>query len=73
MAGTGPIVRRHHPCRTWQRIGALRLIERARRRLETYAATGGPAYDLDLGRIIEWIRDRERAPDDGSWLINHPL
>ena len=55
------------------RIGALRLIQRARRRLETYAATGGPVYDLDLGRVIEWIRDREREPDNSSWLIDHPL
>jgi hypothetical protein len=55
------------------RIGALRLIGRARRRLETYAAANGPVYGLDLRRIIEWIRDREREPDNGSWLINHPL
>jgi hypothetical protein len=55
------------------RIGALRLIGRARRRLETYAASGGPVYGLDLNKIIEWIRDRERKPDDSSWLINQPL
>ena len=55
------------------RIGALRLIERARRRLETYAATDGPVYGLDLRRVIDWIRDREREPDDSSWLKNHPL
>ena len=56
------------------RIGALRLIGRARRRLETYAATGGPVYGLDLGHIIGWIRDREREPDgSSSWLIHHPL
>ena len=55
------------------RIGALRLIGRARRRLETYAATNGPVYGLDLGHIIEWIRDREREPDNGTWLIDHPL
>jgi hypothetical protein len=55
------------------RIGALRLIERARRRLEIYAATGGPVYGLDLRRVIDWIRDREREPDDSSWLKDHPL
>jgi predicted metal-dependent hydrolase len=55
------------------RIGALRLIERARRRLETYAATGRPVYGLDLGRVIGWIRDRERVPGDSSWLRDHPL
>jgi predicted metal-dependent hydrolase len=54
-------------------IGALRLIGRARRRLETYAATNGPVYGLDLTNIIEWIRDREREPDNSSWLIDHPL
>jgi uncharacterized protein len=55
------------------RIGALRLIGRARHRLEVYAATGGPDYGLDLGSIIEWVRKRELARDDRSWLIGHPL
>jgi hypothetical protein len=55
------------------RIGALRLIGRARRRLETYSATGGPAYGLDLGKIIEWIKDHERESDDSSWLVDQPL
>jgi hypothetical protein len=55
------------------RIGALRLIGRARRRLEAYAATDGPVYGLDLGHIIDWIRDREREPDNSSWLMDHPL
>jgi hypothetical protein len=55
------------------RIGALRLIARARRRLETYSATGGPVYGLDLSKIIEWIQDREREPDSGSWLADQPL
>jgi uncharacterized protein len=54
-------------------IGALRLIGRARRRLEAYAATNGPVYGLDLNHIIEWIRSREREPDKSSWLIDHPL
>jgi uncharacterized protein len=55
------------------RIGALRLIGRARRRLETYSATGGPVYGLHLSQIIEWIQDRERQSDDGSWLADQPL
>ena len=55
------------------RVGALRLIGRARQRLEAYAASGGPVYGLDLGHIIEWVRDRERDSDGTSWLINHPL
>jgi hypothetical protein len=55
------------------RVGALRLIGRARRRLETYAASGGSAYGLDLPQIIEWINQREREPDNSSWLINQPL
>ena len=55
------------------RIGALRLIGRARRRLETYSATGGPVYGLDLSQIIEWIQDRERKADNGSWLVDQPL
>jgi uncharacterized protein len=55
------------------RIGALRLLGRARRRLETYAATGGPAYGVDLSRVLGWIQDRERDPDASSWLAGHPL
>jgi hypothetical protein len=55
------------------RTGALRLIGRARRRLETYSATGGPVYGLDLSKIIEWIQDRERESDNGSWLVDQPL
>jgi hypothetical protein len=55
------------------RVGALRLIGRARQRLEAYAATGGPAYGLDLSRILEWIHDRQDEPDGTSWLIKHPL
>ena len=54
-------------------VGALRLISRARRRLETYQTNGGPAYGLDLSHIIEWIRSTEREPNDGSWLIGQPL
>jgi uncharacterized protein len=55
------------------RIGAQRLIGRARRRLEAYSAAGGPVYGLDLSRIIEWIQDREREPDNSSWLTDQPL
>ena len=55
------------------RVGALRLIGRARQRLEAYAATGGPAYGLDLRAVIDWISDRERESDGTPWLIDHPL
>jgi uncharacterized protein len=55
------------------RIGARRLIGRARRRLQTYSATGGPVYGLDLSKIIEWIEDHERRSDDSSWLVDQPL
>jgi uncharacterized protein len=55
------------------RIGARRLIGRARRRLETYSATGGPVYGLDFSKIIEWIEDHERRSDDSSWLVDQPL
>jgi predicted metal-dependent hydrolase len=55
------------------RTGALRLIERARRRLENYASTGGPVYGLDLNHVIGWIRDRERELDGASWLMGQPL
>ena len=55
------------------RIGALRLVGRARRRLETYATAGGPAYGLDLDHIIEWIRNRESEPEASSWLGDQPL
>jgi uncharacterized protein len=53
--------------------GALRLIGRARARLETYSGTGGPTYELDINHIVEWIRARERDPGGGSWLLGHPL
>jgi uncharacterized protein len=55
------------------RIGARRLIGRARRRLETYSATGGPVYGLDFSKIIKWIEDHERRSDDSSWLVDQPL
>lgn len=52
------------------RVGALRLVGRARQRLTTYAATDGPAYGVDLRRAIGWIEDRERDPEGGSWLTD---
>jgi len=55
------------------RPGALRLIGRARGRLETYAHTGGPSYGLGLAEIIGWIRDREAEPNGPSWLGSQPL
>ena len=55
------------------RTGALRLIGRARRRLQTYSATGGADYGLDLRKIIKWIEDRESSPDKDSWLTDQPL
>jgi hypothetical protein len=55
------------------KIGARRLIGRARRRLETYSATGGPLYGLDVDKIINWIQDRERKPDNTAWLTDQPL
>jgi hypothetical protein len=53
--------------------GALRLIGRARGRLETYARTGGPSYGLDLPELIRWIREREGEPAESSWLASQPL
>src|SRR5215217_8661244 len=55
------------------RTGALRLIGRARGRLERYVRTGQPSYGLDLSKIIEWIEDHERRSDDSSWLVDQPL
>ena len=55
------------------RPGALRLIGRARGRLDRYARTGGPSYGLDLAEIAGWIRDREGETDGSSWLASQPL
>jgi uncharacterized protein len=56
------------------RIGALRLIGRARGRLESYAQTGEAAYGLPLAEIIGWIRAREGEDTQaGSWLDDQPL
>ena len=53
-------------------VGALRLATRARLRLETYAATDGPRYGLNLSRVIHWIQVRENSRDS-NWLAGHPL
>ena len=53
--------------------GAQRLIGRARRRLEAYSATSGPIYGLEINQILGWIRERERDPGGGSWLLGQPL
>ena len=56
------------------RTGALRLIGRARGRLQRYAQTDQPTYGLPLADIIGWIRKRESmAGDAGSWLDDQPL
>ena len=54
-------------------VGARRLLGRARGRLEAYAATGGPAYGLDLAVLQAWIEERERLAGAGGWLAGHPL
>ena len=54
-------------------IGAQRLLGRARRRLEAYKEGGGPTYGLDLARVLSWIEERERDPNNGSWLTGQPL
>lgn len=45
-------------------IGARRLWQRARGRLSRYAATGGPAYELDLPAIIAWLDERLSELDE---------
>ncbi|MFC5728402.1 MULTISPECIES: DUF309 domain-containing protein [Nocardioides] len=37
-------------------VGAARLVERAAGRLESYAGTGGPTYELDLPALIACAR-----------------
>ena len=39
-------------------VGAARLVERARGRLEAYERTGGPTYGLDLAALIACAQDR---------------
>jgi hypothetical protein len=56
------------------RLGALRLVGRARRRLEAYVRTGQPTYGLSLPEIIDWLSQREHAVDEhDSWLDAQPL
>ncbi len=40
------------------RVGAERLVERAAGHLEAYAATGGPAYGVDLAAVTRCARTR---------------
>ena len=42
-------------------VGASRLVERARSRLEAYERTGGPTYGLDLAALIACAQDRTRG------------
>ena len=39
--------------------GAARLVERGVGRLESYAASGGPTYGLDLQQVFAWARSSE--------------
>lgn len=39
-------------------VGAKALMERGVRRLETYAAGGGPTYGVDLGDVVACARGR---------------
>lgn len=55
------------------RVGAVRLMARARSRLEAYPATGGPLYGLEMNRILAWIAKRDKNVDQDSWLSDHPL
>jgi hypothetical protein len=45
------------------RVGALRLVERAAGRLLSYDATAGPAYGLDLPAVVACARRRVTAVD----------
>lgn len=42
------------------RVGAQRLVERAAGRLAEYGASGGPAYGLVLGELVDCARARVR-------------
>lgn len=37
-------------------VGAVRLVDRAARRLDQYAQSDGPRYGLDLPAIVAWAR-----------------
>jgi len=55
-------------------IGALRLIGRARGRLEAYQRSGGPTYGLLLAKVLGWIVERESAAEhQDSWRVELPL
>ena len=43
-------------------VGATRLLERGTGRVEQYAATGGPAYGLDLAAVLTAAHDRAGNP-----------
>ncbi len=53
--------------------GARTLLARALGRLGRYAATGGPAYALDLAAITGWIEARLAARSTDGWLADQPL
>jgi uncharacterized protein len=40
--------------------GAQRLVDRGCQRLDAYAATGGPTYDMDLAAVATCAHDRLR-------------
>lgn len=44
-------------------VGARRLVDRGTGRLEAYAATGGPTYDVDLAAVVACVR--EEVPPAG--------
>lgn len=46
--------------------GAHRLAERARARLDAYAATTGPTYGLDLTEVAQCFADRLAADRSGK-------
>ncbi len=46
--------------------GAQRLLDRGVGRLATYASRGGPAYGLDLVRVIDRAEDAVRDPQCGG-------
>lgn len=42
-------------------VGAQRLVERGAGRLDTYAASEGPTYGVDLQAVLTWARSRLAA------------
>ncbi len=53
--------------------GARTLLLRAQGRLTRYAATGGPAYALDLAVLTTWMGARLASPSIDGWLTDQPL